>query len=278
MNNLIKLSVAGSLALGSLAAHAGIVVPTSSVPGDAILFADIFNGSTLVATYAGDTGVGVTNIVAGTVASGTHFEDANLAAFLAQATPGTVVDWMVGGAGGLNGGSPSYAVTTTGGALAQTIGDPLNAAILVNMSAELQAVVQNGLNPLINEVDPNGTSLLGKDDSSFGISFAPFQTNTDMSNWGGQTGQVATAGLTGSGTGPFGGTSKGSLLYAYTTTNNKPATLATYQQSYDVSLTSSGLTFTAASTAPVPVPAAVWLLGSGLLGLAGIARRKSAAV
>lgn len=32
----------------------------------------------------------------------------------------------------------------------------------------------------------------------------------------------------------------------------------------------------AAAPAPVPVPAAAWLLGSGLLGLAGIARRKGA--
>ncbi|HHJ15971.1 MAG TPA: VPLPA-CTERM sorting domain-containing protein [Gammaproteobacteria bacterium] len=34
-------------------------------------------------------------------------------------------------------------------------------------------------------------------------------------------------------------------------------------------------TWTNYSVAPVPVPAALWLFGSGLLGLAGIARRKS---
>lgn len=34
--------------------------------------------------------------------------------------------------------------------------------------------------------------------------------------------------------------------------------------------------FRFAAAAPVPVPAAVWLFGSGLLGLAGVARRKAA--
>jgi len=35
-------------------------------------------------------------------------------------------------------------------------------------------------------------------------------------------------------------------------------------------------TFTGNGTAPVPLPAAVWLFGSGLLGLAGIGRRRNA--
>lgn len=35
--------------------------------------------------------------------------------------------------------------------------------------------------------------------------------------------------------------------------------------------------FTVAATSEVPVPAAVWLLGSGLLGLVGVARRRKAA-
>ena len=40
-----------------------------------------------------------------------------------------------------------------------------------------------------------------------------------------------------------------------------------------MSLTANGLVYTPA-TGTVPLPAAVWLLGSGLLGLAGVARRK----
>jgi hypothetical protein len=44
------------------------------------------------------------------------------------------------------------------------------------------------------------------------------------------------------------------------------------------SLSASGLTLTGSSAPPpVPLPPAVWLLGSGLLGLAGVARRKAKA-
>jgi hypothetical protein len=38
------------------------------------------------------------------------------------------------------------------------------------------------------------------------------------------------------------------------------------------------LTITGNSTAPVPLPAAVWLFGSGLMGLVGVSRRRKAAV
>jgi hypothetical protein len=36
------------------------------------------------------------------------------------------------------------------------------------------------------------------------------------------------------------------------------------------------LTFTGNAGSAVPLPAAVWLLGSGLLGLAGVSRRRLA--
>jgi len=45
--------------------------------------------------------------------------------------------------------------------------------------------------------------------------------------------------------------------------------------SIDIGLTRGGASFALAGTiSSVPVPAAVWLFGSGLLGLAGVARRK----
>jgi hypothetical protein len=42
-------------------------------------------------------------------------------------------------------------------------------------------------------------------------------------------------------------------------------------------LSAGGLTLAGTPSAVTPLPAAVWLFGSGLLGLTGIARRKSKA-
>jgi hypothetical protein len=52
-------------------------------------------------------------------------------------------------------------------------------------------------------------------------------------------------------------------------------TVLTNMGSWNLS-TAGMLTYTAAGVNPVPVPAAAWLFGSGLLGLIGVARRKAA--
>jgi len=59
---------------------------------------------------------------------------------------------------------------------------------------------------------------------------------------------------------------------------NNPTVPEVYVDSFLIPDESGGFTTEAfVSVAPVPVPAAMWLFGSGLLGLVGIARRKKAA-
>lgn len=56
------------------------------------------------------------------------------------------------------------------------------------------------------------------------------------------------------------------LAGAHLTTTIQPGDAVNYQ-----------VTFEVASTSPVPIPAAVWLFGSGMLGLVGVARHKKSA-
>ena len=60
-------------------------------------------------------------------------------------------------------------------------------------------------------------------------------------------------------------------LYAMTPDNTK----ATAGQLYTAGLVTMTADGTLEAASPVPLPAAVWLLGSGLLGLAGVGRRRS---
>ena len=63
-------------------------------------------------------------------------------------------------------------------------------------------------------------------------------------------------------------------LYAITPNNSKPLAGQLYTAGL-VTMTADGTLEEVGNTSPVPLPAAVWLLGSGLLGLAGVGRRRS---
>jgi hypothetical protein len=66
-------------------------------------------------------------------------------------------------------------------------------------------------------------------------------------------------------------------FYALTTGGGGSSTLAQVYILNSLTLSADGTLSAAGGTAPVPLPAAVWLLGSGLLGLFGVGRRRSAA-
>ncbi len=260
MNNLVKLGVAGALALGgSMAAHATITVPTSSgTTGDVLLWADVFSSSgSLLEAYVGDTGVSVDSIGAGNKPSGT-FDDSNLASLLSLATGTNTILWVLEGGDGHAGPSP-YLVSSTGGTLAATIGNQSGLS-LTDWGSGLASEISNSVIPLTG----SGTSALSSSDSAIGgTGFNPFHLGADVTNWYGNAGNVATTGL---------GTV--ASFYLATAPNQSGGTAATLTKLFNVTLTASGLTY---SSLAVPIPAALWLLGSGLLGLAGVARRKVSA-
>jgi hypothetical protein len=263
MKNLTKLGIAGSLALGSVAAHASIAVPTSTngYLGNVVLFADIFNGTTLVAAYAGDTGATVASVGAGTAPT-TAFEDSNLSSFLSKAAGNTVV-WAVEG-GGINASQNPFLVTSST-SLGQ-LQNANNGSTLTSMGTALYDQI-NSINSTLGNV---GSSLLGTiDNANGGTGFNPQALAADLSNWGGATANVAQTGLGSKAT-----------LYALTAGGQAITSNSTTTAELTVSLTSNGLVYSAlggGGGTVTPLPAAVWLLGSGLLGLAGVGRRKSKA-
>lgn len=264
MNNLVKAGVGAALAFGAVAAHASIVVGSSSgALGNAILFADVFQGTTFKEAYVGDTGIAISTITSGTPA---NFNDPNLQSFLTTfATAGTTVYWVLEGGGDhFSGGvrspdliSSSQTVTPVAGRVgSQLSGYQIN---LNNQVGTINGAIAGGVNPTANFLVTNDDTVLS------GTGFNPLALAADISNWfGNANGNVSTTGL---------GTA--ATVYHTVAANIGGSTAETLTPLFTATLTASGLSF--APLAAVPIPAALWLLGSGLLGLAGVARRKVAA-
>lgn len=291
MNKILKLSVAGALALGYATAHAQIALPSTG-SSDLVLFAEIINSSgSVVASYAGDTGVsinsvlptaslaasgatvptgGFTNISLGTINVGPN---ANMTAFLAQDATGDSVEWAIEGG--------QYTNTTTFG----TVG---SAKFVTTAPAGESTIASHEVGTFVKWDNLNGTLTT---------------VNSNIAAAGGtnsvQGSAAATAGVwdsTASGATVANWYSNGPVTFPGTVANELGSSQTLYGVTGDGSnstigklqvyslgsleLTANGtLENTPGSTTPpppVPVPAALWLFGSGLLGLAGVGRRKAA--
>jgi hypothetical protein len=267
MNTIARISVAGALALGGAAANASISQPSTGA-SDLILFAEVVNNSTgaEVASYAGDTSV-LTPAYNGSLTAGvTNAGDANLAALFAADGAGDSIVYAVQG---------GYVTSTATGKQGKVAGVANFASTSANPST-------TGLGGTVGGAMPNFASILSNTISTLNVNFAggksvegsnpatsgvwDVNATNGISFWAGFGGPTAVT----YGSGP-------QTLYSVTanvssTANVLENTLGT------VELTAAGLVLTPSQGTPptVPLPPAVWLLGSGLLGLAGIARRKSA--
>ncbi len=267
MNKVLKIGAAGALAFGAVAAHASIAVPSGG-SSDAILFAEVLNaaGTVVVASYAGDTGLSISSLLGFTGTKTVLNTDSNLAALFAADTGTDTIQWAVLG-GQYTGsatvgnfkiaGNAQFLTTTSSDSTASLAIDTSSSLVkfggintdISNINANLQAL--NGGNP------SSATSIEGTSPPSAGIWDV---TNTSgLAFWDGGATSNSNA---------LGGTQK--LWYVTAGTPAGNTTRVAYTEEATVTLTSGGLTVAGV----VPLPAAVWLLGSGLLGLAGVGRRK----
>jgi hypothetical protein len=271
MNILVKSAVATALGLGASSAFAlGLPATNSS---NLIL---VVENLTTQATYALDTGIAINSVlptasvVKGTILgtsipqiSQTIAPSAALTAFLAS-NPAAGDSWTLE-AGQYNGGGTSPSTNSNSNQVGaakmiftSNLGTGNNAVVsgfvlanLVNYSNGINNDINTGgpLNPLLTAAEASGTGLYPTAaQTKYGIIGA-----SDMTS-------VGTA----------------SQLFGFTG-NATSGTLNSYILG-SATLAADGTLAINAGTAPVPLPAAVWLFGSGLMGLVGVSRRRKAAV
>jgi len=270
MNIIVKSAVAGALALGATGAFA-MGQPWSN-SSDLILLVE---NTTTGASYGLDTGISMNTLLpSGSLISGATLDQtlagvsatiaasATLQSFLA-ANPASGDGWQLIG-GQYNGGSSTtainintkapgnakYAYTSTIAANQGTKGltDLQN---FFNIGLQTDVTTGGTLNGLTTAVEITSTSAL-----------APQSIQ--------KYGTVAGDSLQALGSTAFN-------LYAFTG-NGTTGQLQSYIQGTATLDANGTLTFAGNGGAPVPLPAAVWLLGSGLMGLVGVSRRRKAAV
>jgi hypothetical protein len=284
MNNLVKTAVAGALALAATNSFA-IGIPSSN-SSDLVLYVDALTSSgSSAGVYALDTGVSLSSLMPGPYVSGAANSTAfagisktvsaspTLTSFLGS-HPGDSFGWTLEGGQYNNpffsSGSPSSASNDNsvapGSALAIFTSQALTTA-QPKVSTAGTVALQDFLNGINNDISSGGlTALKTATETASGTESlgAPnkygFFGGADLASVGSTA--MTLFGFTGNGVN--GGTLQSYILGS--------ATLGA-DGTLQINPNSGG----GGTTSTVPLPAAVWLFGSGLMGLAGVSRRRKAA-
>lgn len=275
------LAAAVSLALISVSAHAALIPPVqgTAVPSNTGLYLEAFNASTgateLVNLSYAFTDVATTNAGNLNTASGPAWTTASNPAgsgTVSQLNFGTIAN---ASAGAFTNYTVVAAATATQSGVTSIEGASLGSGSSPSsvLIAGLGTVIQNIQGEIANwaSLTTSGTFF----DPTGGTTAAALNAPSSSGGW---NNAAISAGAVGSALSFY------SILgnASFSATVDGIAKRSTQTTAYDGFwfLTSGGqLTYNIVSAAaPVPLPAAVWLLGSGLLGLIGVGRRRSAAV
>jgi hypothetical protein len=277
MNSLVKVAIAGVLSLGASGAFAASLGAPWSNSSDLVLVVE--NASTHVA-YALDTGVTLDSLLpTGSLVSGASLNTSlaginkaisaspALQSFL-SANPAAGDLWTLeGGQYAGNGSATATNSNSKAPGAAKAVftsvnGTATNSNVLTKTLTGNLLPFENGLNsdvvqstgglfPLTSASETSSGSVSVGAESRYG-----FWSSLDFASLGGTAMQMF----------GFSGNGNTGKLQSYILGS---ATLDT----------NGNLTITGNSTPPpVPLPAAVWLFGSGLLGLFGVSRRRTASV
>jgi hypothetical protein len=269
MNPIVKTAVAGALSLGASGAFA-LGLPSNN-SSDLVL---VIENTATLAAYALDTGITLDSLLpTGSLITGAKLNatlagvnatigpSSALAAFLA-ANPASGDAWVLEG-GQYNGAGSSANTTNTKAAGAGKY------AYTSNLAANQGTHSLGNLVTYMNGINGDVTNSTG--------GLFSLQSATESSTAAISANAIAKYGTTVGDTLSAMGAS--TTLFAFTG-NNSTSTLQSYIMGA-VSVAANGqltIAGNGGSPPPVPLPAAVWLLGSGLMGLVGVSRRRKAAV
>jgi hypothetical protein len=284
MKNFVRLAVAGAIAASySVGAFAqlGPAIPNTPDTGTADLWVFVSDPGAQD-SFAVDTGISLSSLQPGSYTTGAKLvNDSNggfsvssaaLASFISGSTDASALTYGLEGVQYKNGNFANAAAEAPGADIAAfSAAKTTGAGLVTNMNFTNMKIVAPGFNGdityLLNS-SPNGYSQGG---SVFNWSDGSSGGNV----WG------AGAGNTGGSTNLYGqgptqsGLALGTAANLYDLTGNGTTSNL---QSYllgTVTVSANG-TISNVAPAPVPLPAAVWLFGSGLLGLFGVGRRRAA--
>jgi hypothetical protein len=271
MKNLVRFAAAATLAAGYAAsASAQIANQPSTGVSDLWLFVSDPGASE---TFAVDTGISVNSVEPSSFSasakantntvstSAFSFSSTALASFISSSTDPTKLTWAVE--------ATQYNLSgNDAGANDNTLGSVVGVASSTGLVTHVTGMPFTNLGTWATAFEDDVEFL----PSSNGI--VPWSTTPV---WG------SAAGTNPGSTNTYGagidqsGVAVGSSASLYLLTGNQTVNGTASYSLGNVTLTdANGVATVSNAVAPVPVPAAVWLFGSGLLGLIGVGRRRAA--